>query len=286
MDIAAARLRAALNPGLAARISEFDTALAALRAVPQRQVTVAVIGLVPGAGRSTVSGLTALCAAGYSDRRVVVIDTAASGPHPVTDLLGGDVADGRLPVLMEVPAGSGVSRRSIGAALTPGAAAPLLSLAPGDGEFTPQALEGTLERLRYRADLVVIDTPVGPSHPVLHAVLDRVDHFLLVVRGDGHADAQVDAGLGWLASAPGRRRPRPVSVVAVSRGLRGLRAAGPVRPTPVSVATPEDPPGVIVVARDEALRRRRLDRISRRSAVAGLRLAAVAVSGPSQPLEG
>jgi Mrp family chromosome partitioning ATPase len=257
-----ARVRAAFNPALTSRLGEFEDAVAAFQAVPRRAAVVAVVGLVPGAGRSTVAGLTALTAAAYSDRRVVVIDAAAQ-PHTVTELLGGNVADGRLGTLLDGVVTSGVPRRRVRAALTPGAAAPVLSLPPGSGDFAPQMLEQTLDRLHHRADLIVIDAPPGPSHPVLHAVLDLAGHFLLVVRADDNADAQVAAAAEWLASAPGRHRRRPASVVAVSRGLRALepRTAG-----------------VMVLRRDEALRRRQLGRISRRSAVTGLRLATVAAA--------
>lgn len=289
MDAALARMRAGLNPDLSGRLGEFRDALARFRAVPRRQTVVAVVGLVPSAGRTTLTGLVALTAAAYSDRRVVVIDTAASastvgldgaadataatdptavagmaGGRTVTRLLGGDVADGRVRALLDIPVTTGVPRRRIAAALTPGTAAPVLSLAPGSGDFTPQMLEQAVERLRHRADLVVVDTPPGPAHPVLHAALDLADRFLLVVRGDHNADAQIAAGLGWLAAAPGRRRDRTTSVVAVCRGLR-----------PVGPSTP----GVAVLGRDEALRRRRLDQLSRRSAVTALRLATLAVDG-------
>ena len=203
-----ARVRAAFNPALTSRLGEFDDAVAAFQAVPRRAAVVAVVGLVPGAGRSTVAGLTALTAAAYSDRRVVVIDAAAQ-PHTVTELLGGNVADGRLGTLLDGVVTSGVPRRRVRAALTPGAAAPVLSLPPGSGDFAPQMLEQTLDRLHHRADLIVIDAPPGPSHPVLHAVLDLAGHFLLVVRADDNADAQVAAAAEWLASAPGRHRRRP-----------------------------------------------------------------------------
>lgn len=326
MDVALARVRSAVNPSLTARIADFQDALAALRAVPRRPVVVAAVGLVPGAGRTTVSGLTALAAAAYADRRVIVVDTVVAhatggrvdstspgGPHhggwyagtagsggtpagrshaaaaasrettaavgrtaarppaagmatdTVTELLGGEVADGRIRTLVDTPVRSGVPRGLIAQSVTPGTVAPVLSLPPGAGEFTPQVLEQALGRLRHRADLVVVDTPAGPGHPVLHAVLELADHFLLVVRGDRNAGAQIAAGCHWLASAPGRRRERPVSAVAVCRGLRPM-------PSPVGT----DAPGVIVLARDEALRRRRLDRLSRRSAITGLRLATAA----------
>ena len=260
-----ARVRAAFNPALTSRLGEFDDAVAVFQAVPRRAAVVAVVGLVPGAGRSIVAGLTALTAAAYSDRRVVLID-AATQPHTVTELLGGNVADGRLRTLLDGAVTSGVPRRRVRAALTPGAAAPVLSLAPGSGEFAPQMLEQTLDRLHHRADLIVIDAPPGPSHPVLHAVLDLAGHFLLVVRADDNADAQVAAAAEWLASAPGRNRRRPASVVAVSRGLRAL--------------APQTA-GVVVLRRDEALRRRDLGRISRRSAITGLRLATVAAASAS-----
>ncbi len=279
-----ARLRSVLNPDVGGRLEEFQDAVDALACTPSLPRTVAVVGLVPGAGRSTVAAVTALVAAAYSDRRVVVIDTVTppTGPRPgrgglpagddvaartVTALLGGDVLQGRLPVLLEdPPSGSsgGVPRRRVASALTPDAAVPVLSLPPGPGGFAPQLLERALDRLAYRADLILVDTPVGPRAPVLHAVLDLADHYLLVVRADQDLHRQDRAGREWLTTAPGRRRSRTASLVTVSRGLRAPREE------------PDLP--MTVLRRDEALRRRRPDQLSRASMVTGLRLAVTALT--------
>jgi hypothetical protein len=210
----------------------------------------------------------------------------------VTELLGGVVADGRITTLLDTPVRSGVPRALIARSLTPGTAAPVLSLAPGSGEFTPQLLEQALGRLRHRADLVLVDTPPGPGHPVLHAALDLADHFLLVVRGGPerrgadrgrgatgwlpHRDGIGSARSAWWRSAaacvrcPGRPRRGPPRRERRRRDLRTRTSRARVRP------------GITVLARDEALRRRRLDRVSRRSAVTGLRLAGVASSAGSR----
>jgi hypothetical protein len=277
---ALAQARSALDPAVGVRLRAFRTAVRAFHAAPVQPRTIAVVGLDPGAGRSTVTAMLALLAAGFSGRRVVVIDTAtptagprsAPGAMPATDdaaartvtaLLGGDVLQGRLPRLVEAAASGGVPRRLITAALTPDAALPVLSLPPGPGGFAPQLLERALERLAFRADLILVDTPVGPRAPVLHGVLDLADHFLLVVRGDADLSRQAAAGRAWLATAPGLPRHRPSSLVVVSRGLRAARP-GP--------ALTEGGP-VTVLRRDEALRRRRPEAMSRSSVITGLRLA-------------
>lgn len=282
VDVRAARLRSMLNPGVGRRLESFQASLAALRATPATPRTVAVVGLVPGAGRSTVTAVMALAAAAYSDRRVLVIDTvtAATGPRDrpglppshddvaarsVTALLGGDVLQGRLALLLEGEPAAGVPRRRVASALTPDAAVPVLSLPPGPGGFAPQMLERALDRLSHRADLILIDTPPGPRAPVLHAVLDRADRFVLVGRADRAVGRQGRAGRVWLDSAPGRRRERPAALVAVSRGLRAPR--------------PGAGPAVTVLARDEALRRRRPDQMSRTSMITGLELAAAVLAG-------
>lgn len=282
MTTALARLRSALDPTLTTRVGDFLDALSAWQTAPHRPRTVAVTGLASGAGRTTVTAVLALVAAGFSDRRVVVIDTVTppTGPRTppgelpgsddvagrtVTALLGGDLLQGRLARLLEAPVTGGVPRRRIAAAFTPEAAVPVLSLPPGPGGFAPQLLEQTLDRLAYRADLVLIDTPPGPRASVLHAVLELADHFLLVARADGDLPRQAAAARAWLERAPGRPRQRTSSLVAVSRGLRAPPGIGD---------------GVTVFRRDEALRRRRPEAMSRASALTGLRLATLAVTAP------
>ncbi len=275
-----AELLSAASPLLGTRLTAFRTArddFAAVRRVPR---TVAVVGLTPREGRTTVAGLLAVCAAGYSARRVVVVDsvTPATGPRPpvsglpslsdpagrtVTALLGGDVGQGRLNSLLDVPLQGGIARRRLRGSFTPGAAVPVLSLPPGPAGFAPQFLEQSLDRLRHRADLVVIDTPAGPRAPVLHAVVEHADHFVLVARGDGDLPRRIAAIREWLAAAPGRRRRRDATLVVIVRGLTMPRI-------------PETDLPVVVLRRDEGLRRRRIDRISRRTAIAGLRLATAA----------
>lgn len=273
------RLGAAINPLLGRDIADFSAAVtrfAATRTVPS---TVAVVGLTPGEGRTSVAALLALAAAGWSDRRVAVLDTVAAGvgPQPlvggvatvgdvaartVTALLGGDVRRGRLPTLLEPSAGNEVvARRRLRMARTPGAAVPVLSMPPGGPGFAPQFVEQSLTKLRQRADLVVIDTPAGPRSPVLHGVLQHADHVLLVVRGDGDVDRRLQATLRWLEGVPGRARRRSVTGVIVSRGWM----APSWRLTDLPV---------VVLPRDEGLRRRRTDRLGRQAVIAGLTLAA------------
>ena len=302
VDIRLACLRAAVNPAIGGRLTAFRDAIAALGAAPAGPRTVAVVGLVPGAGRSTVTALLALAAAAFSARRVVVIDTVtpSTGPRAVpgripagddvatrsvTALLGGDVQQGRLTQLVEDSrTGAGdsagrvagmVARRQVRAAFPPGAAVPVLSLPPGPGGFAPQLLEQALDRLAYRADLVVIDTPVGPRAPVLHAVLDLADHYILVGRADRDVARQERAGRIWLSQAPGRPRHRAASLVVVSRGLRAPRPSALPSGHQAASGLP-----VTVLGRDEALRRRRPDQLSRSTMITATRLAAHVLAAP------
>jgi hypothetical protein len=276
-------LGGAVNPALSADLAEFTAARAAFAATRPVARTVAVVGLTPGEGRTSVAALLALTVAAWSDRRVVVLDTVAapSAGRPgsagdvagrtITALLGGDVGQGRLQHLVDPAGGPEVVARSrLRAARTPGAAVPVLSLPPGGPGFPPQFVERALGRLRQRAELVVIDTPAGPSAPVLHGVLQHADHFLLVVRGDGDVDRRLQSAAQWLDQLPGAARPRPATAVVVSRGLTTPSWNFPLVP-------------VVLVPRDEGLRRRRLDRLGRPAAIAGL-LLATEVAGRPAPL--
>ena len=182
MDLrtAGSALLASASPTLTADLDAFRLARDDLTSAPRRPRTVAVVGLIPGAGRTTATALLARCVAGYTDRRVTVVDAATppAAPHApvngrpaltdaagrtVTAMLGGDVNQGRLATLLDAPPAPGVARSRVRSALTPGALPSVLSLPPALSGFAPQYLEQTLTRLRLRADLVVIDTPVGPA---------------------------------------------------------------------------------------------------------------------------
>ena len=280
MDLrtAGSALLASASPTLTADLDAFRSARSQLSAASRAPRTVAVVGLIPGAGRTTAAALLAWCVAGYSDRRVIVVDAATppAAPRPpsagrpaltdaaartITAMLGGDVTQGRLTTLLDAPLTPGVARSRVRSAFTPGAAPSVLALPPAPSGFTPQYLDQTLTRLRLRADLVVVDTPVGPGAPVLHSVVELVDHFLLVVDGGGEPAQTVAAVRDWLASAPGRTRRRPATALVVNRGLRA--------PTIPPLGLP-----VLALERDEALRRRRIGRAARRSVITGLRLGA------------
>jgi len=279
MDLrtAGSALLASASPTLTADLDAFRVARDELATAPRRLRTVAVVGLIPRAGRTTAAALLARCVAGYTDRRVTVVDAATppAAPHPsvdgrpaqadaagrtVTAMLGGDVTQGRLATLLDAPLAPGIARSRVRSAVTPGALPSVLSLPPTLSGFAPQYLEQTLTRLRLRADLVVIDTPVGPRAPVLHSVVELVDHVLLVVDGEGDPAQAVAAARDWLVSAPGRSRRRPATALVVNRGLRST--------TVPPVGLP-----VLVLGRDEALRRRRIGRAARRSVITGLQLA-------------
>lgn len=303
---ALATLTAALHPALTRELADFEAARAALVATRPVPTTVAVVGLTPGEGRTSVAALLALAVSGWSDRRVMVLDAVAApgarrdpvngvasvqdvAGRSVTALLQGDVGQGRISSLVEDPKrtglpdladGSGASPRGqssvlaakardvvrrarVRAAITPGAVVPVLSLPAGRlaGGFPPQDLERAVARLRYRADLVVIDTPAGPLAPVLHGALRHADHLVVVVRGDGDLDARLRSVHRWATTAPGGSPDRGITAVVLRRGLRPVKFTDPGFP-------------VVVLGRDEGLRRRSPDRISRRSITTGLFLAA------------
>lgn len=284
-----ARLGAALNPLLGRDVADFAAARARFAATLPRPTTVAVIGLGPGEGRTSVAALLALAAAGWSDRRVIVLDTVSSpvrrqppgagvprvsdvAGRTVTALLGGEVAAGRLPNVLDArPSADVIARSRLRAARTPGAAVPVLSLPPGGSGFTPQFVEQSLVKLRQRADLVIIDTPAGPGPAVLHGVFQHADHFLLVVSGHGDVDRRLLGALRWLDGSPGRSRRRTATGVIVHRGW-----------SVPSWQFSELP--VVLIPRDEGLRRRRIDRLGRQTVIAGLNLAAEigeATGGPT-----
>ena len=222
--------------------------------------TVGVIGLSAGEGRSTVTALVALVAAGYAGRRVAVIDTPAAtfgrtgDRRTVTEMLGGKPSFGRLDRLLAAPADEPVSRELIRSATTPGTAVPVVGLSPRNTGFPPQVLEQTLARLAYRADLVLIDTPPAAHAPVLHAVLDSVDHLLLVIRDDRDVQRRLAAVHEWLRDAPGRRAFAGLSIALVDHAAlsrftprrsdtRRLAAETGVRVVPFSVALRRGRPG-------------------------------------------
>src|SRR6478735_4982545 len=110
MDLrtAGSALLASASPTLTADLDAFRSARSQLSAASRAPRTVAVVGLIPGAGRTTAAALLAWCVAGYSDRRVIVVDAAtppaAPGPpsvgrpaltdaaaRTITAMLGGDV---------------------------------------------------------------------------------------------------------------------------------------------------------------------------------------------------
>lgn len=269
-----------INPSLAAGLGSFRHGNADVPATAHGR-TVAVIGRLPSSGTSTVVALMALCAAGYTDNRVLVIETNRRDAVPgsgvpgsgvpgrsirpgVTTLLGGS-GDGRLPVLLAVPDGEAVARSRVRAAGTRGTAVPVLELPAGAGNFAPQVLERTLTRLRHRADLTVIDTPTDRSEPVFHAVLHLVDHVLLVVPADRTAPERLAASLRWLDAAPGPERQHDLSVVLVAQSRFVPRWR------------PSDLPWTML-RWDGALKRGHPGRMSRRSVISGLQLVD-AVSG-------
>ncbi len=281
-----ARFGSAVNPLLGRDIGNFAAARDRFAATVPLPCTVAVIGLTPGEGRSSVAALLALSAAGWSDRRVLVLDTVAADRRPqpsvaavagghdvagrsVTALLGGDAARGGLNDLLDITArGPVVARSRLRASRTPGAAVPVLSLPAGGQGAAPRFVMRTLASLRQRADLVVIDTPAGPSSAVLPDVLAGADHFVLVGRGDGDVDRRLQAALRWLDSSTDGRDRATAVIVSRSWGTPSWHFA-------------ELP--VVLLPRDEGLRRRRVDRLGRKTATAGLTLAAEVAQSAARP---
>lgn len=253
---------AALNPLLGRDLQSYLAARAAFAAAPTQPATIAVVGLTPGEGRSSVAALLAATVSAYSQRTVQLLDPTASevgeAGRSAAALLGSDERAGGWLRLMAATARSPmVHRRALAATRTPGSAVPVLSNPPGV-RCGPGQVVRTLQALRQRADVVVIDTPADPGAPVLAGVLPHVDHFVMVVRGEGAVDRRLHTVLGWLAERT--RTPYTASAVVVGRGLGSPNWSL------------QDVP-VVLLPRDEGLRRRRLDRLGRQAATAGLVLA-------------
>ena len=281
------QLWAAGHPALGGRLGAFRRLTAQLPPTAHGR-KVAVIGRSPRCGTSTVTAMLALAAQGYTRNRVVVLDTTTDADptgadrgsadrtstrgagRRVAELLvrgRGPAADGRLPTLLAVPDGEPVARSRVRVASTPGTVVPVLALPGSAGSFPPQTLTAALDRLRLRADLLVLDTPTAPDRPVFHAALHLVDHVLLVIPADRFAPERLAAARDWLAAVPGPQRRHDVSVVLVAQT------------TFVPRWRPEDLPWTLV-RRDGALARGQLGRMSRRSTMAALEL----VTRVSRPL--
>ena len=298
------QLRAAAQPSLAGQLGSFRRLTAAFPATAAGR-RVAVIGRAPRCGTSTIAALLALVAQAYTDNRVVVLDTntnintgppvGAGGNHGgqpvpntgsgagnangdadrrVATLLGAGGWEGsaqsRLPALLAAPDGEPVARSRVRAAATPGTVVPVLALPDDAGNFPPQTLAAAVDRLRLRADLLVLDTPTAPGRPVFHSALHLVDHVLLVIPADRFAPERLAAGRDWLAAVPGPQRFHDVSVVLVAQTRRVPRWR------------PEDLPWTLL-RRDGALARRQLGRMSRRTTIAALELL-VRVAVPLRPV--
>lgn len=254
---ASTALLTAFNPLFGRDLLEFAETVREFEAAPAQPTTVAVVGMTPGEGRSTVAALLALTIAGYSQQRVLVIDAASNSPRPVTELLGGHRRQGRLPALLQAP-GQVIARSRIRQATTPGTAVPVLAL-PDPHELTPPLLERTLQQLRHRADVVIIDTPAAPVSPIGPAAIGACDHSVLVARGDG----DVERRLGALMALHRGAGHLPGSSVTAAVVVRGWSTPG-FRPPPIPTS---------VVVRDEGLRRRRLHQLRISALSAGLALA-------------
>ncbi|GGL96292.1 hypothetical protein [Nakamurella endophytica] len=254
-------LGAVFAPGLGGQVSRFRAAQsAATRGQAVRSV--AVVGLEPGEGRSTVVAVAAVAATAFTDLSVTVLDAvAAGGPRPsVTELLGGDPQRAGLARLLPEPGepGGPVSRAAVRAARTPGAAVPVLGVGPADGPVTATALRAALVRLEQRTDLVLVDTPSVASDPDLFAgVLAVVEHVVVVAGAGADAGHRVAAVRDRIARGPAPLANREVSVVLVDR-------AGP------SLRRGRTDPSATVLRRAAALRDGRIDRMGRGSVVDGL----------------
>ena len=210
-------LHGSVDPGLTGGLRTFRSVQEVRRGRGRR--VVAVVGLSPGEGRSTVAAVLALTSAGYSNRRTLVIDTVpAAGRRrsrrsSVTEKLGGRADEGRLDLLTSDDDVTPVRRAVLAQAVTPHTTVPVLGLPPDADGFPPQLLHTTLARIVDRADLVVIDTPAAPRTPVMHAVLDCADHLVLVARADRDAPRRLTAAVDWVRRAPGPQRDRSMSLV-------------------------------------------------------------------------
>jgi hypothetical protein len=259
-------LRGAVNPLLGASLADFRQLVDGFagRRSPGL-VTAAVLGTGPGSGRSTVAAVVGLALCAHTELSATVVDAAGlSRGRSVGTLLAGMAQVGRMDQLLAVPPGEAVARSVVRAAGDPGTAVPVLEPPPGSG-FPPQLLEQTAARLRYRTDVMLVDTPGSLTAPVQHAVLESVHHLILTAPADESAPTRVRQLLDWLATAPGRRIDHSVMVVLVGGRRRW--------------ATVELPVPSVWLRPSSALAAGRLAGVGRMETVAGLRIADVLVPG-------
>ncbi|MGH3937821.1 MAG: hypothetical protein ACRDTG_04175 [Pseudonocardiaceae bacterium] len=299
-------LTRALDPRLTGRLTAERRALDELARPLRRGSSIAVVGLQPAAGRTTVAGLLAHLLAVLGSTRVLAIDCDTRGPgntrspddarssgdthHPgLRERLGAGQAGSLHPVFaglrleppgqLRLPPGPpGFRWMSQHLAGTEGPA--LLAASAGErGRPFPAAHYAvTVGRFGrwYRA--IVTDTPAGPSADVLPAVIRRANRLVAVGTADEKGLSGLRATVNWLGSIrPGDLR-RLTTVLVAQPGASGLRPdqAQTAVGLPVHVLPPD-----VHLASQAPLDWTALGERTRRAVLA---LAAAAVADLAEPL--
>ncbi|HEU0089674.1 MAG TPA: hypothetical protein VFQ77_18845 [Pseudonocardiaceae bacterium] len=216
-------LARAIDPRLTAHLVAERTALDELARPLPRGSSIAVVGVQPGAGRTTVAALLAHLLATLGSTKVLAIDTDSRNPGLAGRLGAGPggslhavFAGLRLepPGPVRLPPGP-PSFRWMSQHLAGGGEPAVLAASAAElgRPFPAGHYAATLRRFGrwYRA--VVTDTPVGPAAGVLPGVLAGARKLLAVGTADEAGRDGLAATLDWLAGAgPGGLRDRTICV--------------------------------------------------------------------------
>jgi len=249
--LAGAALLRAVDPRLTAQLRVERQRSAALSARLRPGSSIAVVGIPPRAGRSTVAALVALALARYQRPRVLAVDTdRAGGLHArLAVRLGGSAH----PVLVALgvradPAGSQQARAGHRWLRQQLAAVDQVMLLAGDHPrpeppVAAHEYAAALDALCRWFPVAVTDTPRLSDDPLLPAVLARADRVVIVGPDDEREIDWFGACLPWIAGLvrqPLDRITTGALVQQTAASSASRRPAANALPFPV-FALPYDP---------------------------------------------
>jgi MinD-like ATPase involved in chromosome partitioning or flagellar assembly len=241
----------ALDPRLTLRLRTEHERDAILATPMRRGRSIAVVGLVPGGGHSTVAALLATALGQYHGRRVLAIDAAGTGGlYRRLVVRSGSSMDAVLVGLgIRGPGPDGSRRlprgwRWLRQQLSISPEVLLLASDPGAGEspMTAQEYQSTVHALGRYVSVMVSDTPALTDDPVIPAVVAAADRVVVVGPDDDRGLEAVRSCLPWI-TAVGRHRPDSDKVVGllIRNTARSGRILPPASPDVPLFVLPHDP---------------------------------------------
>lgn len=240
-SVGRAALRA-FDPRLTARLRTEHERDGILSAPMRRGSSIAVVGLAPGGGRSTVAALLATALGQYQGRRVLAIDAAGTGGLYRRLALRSSGSTGAVLVGLGIrgpgsagPGSNGARRTPLGwrwlrQQLSISQDVLLLASDPSTGEppMTPEEYLATVRALGRYVPAMVSDTPALTGDPVIPAVVAAADRVVIVGSGDDQGVEAVKSCVPWIAAV--RQHQAEGSVVGLLVSGRTVPPANPGAP--------------------------------------------------------